>query len=361
MTTMASSRVVNLTKKLIAVPSTKENTRALSKVLEVAIQPLKGFAAKAFTKNGIKSLLFYNTPKLPKKFKLILNAHLDVVPAKDSQFKPMIKGNRLYGRGAQDMKSGAAAEIISFKDLAKKVNYPLGLQLVTDEEIGGFNGAKYQIKSGVKADFVLAGEPTDLKIEHQTKVVIWVTITFKGKSAHGAYPWRGKNAPWQLKKFLDNLEKKFPEPKKESWHTTINLAKIDTPNQTINKVPDAASVSLDVRFIPDDSKTITQTLRTLLPKRVTLTYSAHEPAHFTASNNRYIRGLQNATKKVTGLTPKVVREHGASDVRHFSQVGTPAAIFGPKGFGLHTDSEWVSLKSLETYAKILNTWLLNLK
>ncbi|MBI2010467.1 MAG: M20/M25/M40 family metallo-hydrolase [Candidatus Chisholmbacteria bacterium] len=358
---MAASPVVTLTKELIAVPSTKENPQSLSKVLEVAAEPLKRFNSKTFTKNGIKSLLFYNTPKLPKKFKVILNAHLDVVPAKPNQFIPIVKGDKLYGRGAHDMKSGAAAEIIVFKELANKVNYPLGLQLVTDEEIGGSNGAKYQIDRGVRADFVLAGEPTDLKIEHQTKGVIWCTITFKGKSAHGAYPWRGRNALWQLKKFLDHLESTFPEPKKEVWQTTINLAQISTPNQTINKVPDEASVSLDVRFIPADKQTIVNTLKKLLPKGASIKYIAQEPAHFTATNNPYILDLSNAAKKVTSLAPKIVREHGASDVRHYSRVGTPAAIFGPKGAGLHTDSEWVSLKSLDTYSQILHAWLQKLQ
>ena len=138
--------------------------------------------------------MIYPQKTRPKKFKIILNAHLDVVSGREEQYKPYEKDGKLFGRGAIDMKGAAAVEILVFKEVAKRVSYPLALQLVTDEEIGGFCGTKYQIEKGVRADFVIAGEPTDFGVNNKAKGIIWLKIKTKGKSAHGAYPWRGKNA-----------------------------------------------------------------------------------------------------------------------------------------------------------------------
>ena len=66
------------------------------------------------------SLLFYNNFPKSKKFKIILNAHLDVVPGNKNQFVPKVVGDRLYARGAYDMKSSAIVMMSVFKDIAKK-------------------------------------------------------------------------------------------------------------------------------------------------------------------------------------------------------------------------------------------------
>ena len=106
--------VLNLSKKLITIPSTSDNPKALGKVMEISKKTLEGFKYETFDKNGTRSLLFYNTQKLPKKFKIILNAHLDVIPAKKHQYIPKEKNERLYGRGANDMKAAAVSFILLF-------------------------------------------------------------------------------------------------------------------------------------------------------------------------------------------------------------------------------------------------------
>ena len=108
------NNIVNLSKKLIAVPSTKENHKALHEVLKVCERELGVLQSKKFEKNSVPSLLFYNTPKIPQRFKVILNAHLDVVPAKNNQYKPILKGNKLYRRGSNDMKAAASVMILLF-------------------------------------------------------------------------------------------------------------------------------------------------------------------------------------------------------------------------------------------------------
>jgi len=111
------NKILSFTKQLIAIPSTKENPEELKKVLEVAEREIgEGFTVERFESNNTPSLLFYNSPKRPAKFKVILNAHLDVVPAKPEFYTPYEEGEKLYGRGADDMKA-AIAGVPGVKDL----------------------------------------------------------------------------------------------------------------------------------------------------------------------------------------------------------------------------------------------------
>ncbi|MBN1169315.1 M20/M25/M40 family metallo-hydrolase [Candidatus Woesebacteria bacterium] len=356
-----SKYTIDLAKKLINIKSVKENTSALKKVLKLAQNELSKTNHKNFSSNNSPSIIFYNTKTLPKKFKLILNGHLDVVDGKPEQFRPYIKGDKLYGRGAIDMKGPAAVLIKVFKDVAKKVDYPLGLQLVTDEETGGFNGTKYQIEKGIKADFVLAGEATDFKVNNKTKGIIWVDITSKGKTAHGAYPWKGENAIFKMNVFLNTLYKSFPIPKDEMWKTTVNVSKINTTNDTYNKVPDSCSVSLDIRFIPEDKDKIIKDLRCLLPKDFELNIKIQESCQLTDESNEYIKKLQESLNKINGRKSSMLATHGGADIRHYNKAGINGVTFGPVGDGLHTNSEWVSIKSLEKYYEILIDFLHKIK
>src|SRR3989338_8927162 len=239
------NKILSLSKELISIKSTPNNLKALEKSLEIAVSKLTGYAIERFENKGIKSVLVSNSKKRPKRFKIILNGHLDVIPGKDYQYVPKIIRDRLYGVGAMDMKANAACLITVFKEVAKKVKYPLGLQLVTDEETGGFNGTKYQIDKGVRADFVIAGETTNFKIVNKAKGILWIKISTTGKTAHGAYPWNGINAVWKMIKFLNQLEKKYPIPDQQTWVTTVNLSRIVTGNQTFNKIPDDCEVCLN--------------------------------------------------------------------------------------------------------------------
>ena len=351
-------KFLTLTSSLLSLPSTKDNPKALKEVLKVAARELESYTIEWFEKDGTPSLLAYNSPTRPKRFKVILNAHLDVVPGNPSQFKPKIKDGKLYGRGAYDMKGAAAVEILVFKELAKKLPYPLGLQLVTDEEIGGFKGTKYQIEKGVRADFVIAGEPTDLAVNNKAKGIIWAKIYAFGKSSHGAYPWEGDNAILKLQKILNELFKLYPLPQKEAWRTTINLSRIEVENKTFNKVPDKAIAYLDIRYIPEDKKKIKKDLERICKKYgAKLELLLNEPAQFTDQDNPYMKILKKAIEKETGKKAKIIVKHGGSDIRHFNAVGCEGVTFGPTGAGLHTDEEWVEVKSLEVYGGILKRFL----
>lgn len=349
--------IVALAKKLISIASIKDSPEKLKEVLFVAKSELSEFSSEAFEKNGVPGLIFYNSQKRPDRFKIILNAHLDVVPGKENQYSPVEKEGRLYGRGADDMKAAAAAEILLFKEVAKNIEYPLALQLVTDEEVGGHDGTKYQIEKGVRADFVIAGEPTDFGVNNKAKGITWVNIKTSGKAAHGAYLWQGDNALWKIEKILEKIKSAYPNPEKEIWRTTFNLAKIETSNKTFNKVPDQAVASFDVRFVPEDKDIIIDKIKEIVGGDGSVDIITKESPQLTDENNPYVKKLREATKEITGEDSPVIVKHGGSDIRLFNEVGCDGVTFGPIGFGLHTDDEWVDIKSLTDYFNILKTFL----
>lgn len=354
------NKIVSLAEKLISFKSTQENKSELEKILEFALSNLKGYEVEKFESEGIKSALIYNSQKRPSKFKIILNGHLDVIPGKEYQYIPKIKSDKLYGVGSMDMKASVACLIMVFKEVANKVDYPLALQLVTDEEIGGFNGTKYQIDKGVSADFVIAAESTGLNIVNKAKGILWVKISAKGKTAHGAYSWKGHNAIWKINKFLNILQEKYPIPNKEEWITTVNLSKIQTSNQTFNKIPDDCEIWLDIRYVPEETNTVLNNIKALLPKGFKIEVAENEPSMFVDENNKYLKLLQKVDEQITGKKVYLYGAQGSSDARHFTLININGIEFGPIGGGIGTDDEWVSIKSLEQYYQILKNFLLSI-
>lgn len=354
------STIKSLAEEFISIKSNSEDIAELDKILSVALSNLSEFTIERFKNNGTNSVLVYSSQKRPKKFKIILNGHLDVIPGKEHQYQPKINNDKLYGVGSMDMKAGVACLIFVFKEVSKKVNYPLGLQLVTDEEIGGFNGTKYQIDQGVRADFVIAGESTGLNIANRAKGILQLKISTKGKTAHGAYPWNGENAIWKMNKFLNLLEERYPVPTHEDWKTTVNLSTIQTSNQTFNKIPDDCEVWLDIRYIPQDSDAIIENIKKLLPEEFKLEIIVKEPALFVDENNTYIKKLQSIDEQIIKKKVSLYGAQGSSDARHFTRLNMNGIEFGPIGGGIGTDNEWVSIKSLEQYYQILKNFLLSI-
>ncbi len=353
--------IMQLSQALIRVKTDPDQSGELATALDYLAGLFPHLTVEQFTNEGVRSILVYAAPQRPELFKIILNGHVDVIPGKDFQYIPRIEGDKLYGVGALDMKANLAVLVKVFAEVVHEVRYPLGLQIVTDEELGGFHGTKYQIDQGVRADFVIAGETTNFAIAHQAKGILWIKVQFQGETAHGAYPWRGDNALIQVHTFIAQLLQKHPTPTQQTWMTTVNVARIETPNLSFNKVPDCAEVWLDIRFVPSEYATIVTDIIALLPESATYTVLAHEAALYTAPDNPYVQRLQQITTTVTGQQCELYGAQGSSDARHYMAVGGAGVEFGPRGGGIASDAEWTSITGLATYAMILREFLLQQK
>src|SRR5258708_5278293 len=183
------NQILSLSKILITVPTVIGDQKYLDLALGIVHQDLNPYNYQTFTANGFNSILYYNTDSFTSPFKIILNGQLDVAYAKESQFQPYIKDGKLYGRGAYDMKAATAVMILLFKNLADRVNYPLALQLTTDQELDGYYGIRYQIEQGIRGEFVVNTSTTGLRISNESKGNMRIRITAPEKASASGYLW----------------------------------------------------------------------------------------------------------------------------------------------------------------------------
>ncbi len=353
--------ILNLTKQLISIPSVAGNPDALLQALKVAEDHLGGHDFTSFSSNNNPSIFYSNKDKDLKKFKVILNAHLDVVPGEKEQFAPYEKDGKLYGRGAYDMKSSAAVMIALFKEIASKVPYALGLELTTDEERGGVDGTKYQIEQGIRAEFALVGEGTRFRIINESKSIIDLKITAKGHSAHSAYPWLGENAILKIHEAISKILELYPVPEEETPETTVSIVKIETTNVAHNIIPDNCTAYLNCRYIKKDKDTIIPRIQSMLPAGVTLEVLYRDLPYQSNPESSYLASLRKSAEEVLNRDVLLATAHGTSDARYFRNADCDAVEFGPVGYNHHADEEWVDIKSLEAYYKILKKFLLSIK
>src|SRR5215467_11950404 len=349
--------------ELLAIPSTSERPGELLRALDYVLDFVgPGFTVERFESGGKPSALIYRGRER-RHFRVILNAHLDVVPAPPAQFQPRREGGRLYARGAQDMKVSALVEAQVFRELAGGLPYPLALQLVTDEEVGGRDGTLHQIERGVSGEFVVIGEHSGLRIVTDSKGMVTATLRAAGRSGHSAYPWQGDNALVKLERSLARLLTAYPVPTEEVWRTTVNLARIETPNLARNQVPAQAEAWLDIRFPPEDislnaksAAEVTAYLAGFCEPGVTPVVNHADPPHHADRRRPEIRSLQQAVRN-QGYRPDFLRKHGAADGRFYYQRGTDAVIFGVGGDGLHGPDEYADTATIAPYYRALTEFL----
>ena len=362
---MTQEELIEKTEQLIAIESTVHNTPALHVAVDFVadyVSQFEGITIERFESNGIPSFLAYAGPERPAEFDVLFNGHLDVVPGHEQDFVPRVLDGKLYGRGVYDMKMAALIMADVFCQQAATSPLALGLQIVADEETGGYNGVRYQLDQGVKAKFVVTGEMTDLSISNDARGLCWVEVAFTGVRAHGGHAWEGDNAVIKAGNFAAAVLQKFPMPSKPSWTTTANISSLTTTNQTYNQVPKEATLKIDFRFPagqPEfaNRQSVEAFIKSIDPHAHIVAIPVFEQAVHVTPNNPDLQKFMHAFTKVTGEQAKLIKRHGGSDARHFATENIPCIEFGLAGKNLHGDDEHVTLESVAPYRATLETFL----
>jgi succinyl-diaminopimelate desuccinylase len=285
---------------------------------------------------------------------LIFNGHVDVVSGNPDQFIPIIREGKLYGRGAADMKAGVAAMMCAMAELRhQKLGLKIQLQIVSDEETGGFNCSGYLAKQGYLGDFVICSEPTQLGIALQAKGVLQADIEIDGIPSHSSRPWEGINA---IEKAYDVYQKvrnlPFTREKTEFYASpSINLAKIRA-GEVYNKVPDKCLMSFDIRYLPTQNKDeIMRQMKSITDGSVTAKMFSLPVK--TKLNDPFITLLRPVIKKHMNNDAVIFGQHGSADTVYFAAFDIPAIEFGPSGANWHGDGEYVVLESVVIYQNML--------
>jgi succinyl-diaminopimelate desuccinylase len=293
---------------------------------------------------------------------VVLHGHIDVVPGRPGQFEPRVEGDRLYGRGAYDMKGALAAMLVTAAAMRDQDRVRVRLGIVGDEESEeeAERGSDHLVDSGFTGDFAITGEPTDLHIGVEAKGVLALRVQVGGVAAHGATPWLGDNAVLRALDVFRSIESlPFARHSSELFdRPSINLGRI-LGGDALNKVPDRCAIDVDIRYLPDqDPAALLEQVRGIPDAEVEPLFT--RPPAVVARDLSYVRALSGAVAAHHDGEPTSVGRDGASDAVSFLRVGVPAVEFGPVGEGHHGPEEWVSISSLHTYRKALETFLRSL-
>ncbi|GGP52637.1 M20 family metallopeptidase [Saccharothrix coeruleofusca] len=352
-----------LAEELLAIRSTADRPDDLHRALDFVLDVVgTGFAVERFESDGKPSALVHLGGSRPE-FRVILNAHLDVVPGAPEQFRPRREGDRLHARGAQDMKLSALVQALVFRDVAAGLPFPVALQLVTDEEVGGRDGTRHQLERGVRGRFVVIGEHSGLRLVTESKGLLNARLRATGRSAHSAYQWLGDNALLKVMRAVDGLLAAYPVATGEAWRTTVNVAGVETTNTALNQVPADATAWLDIRFPPEDAdfdgrsaQEVAAHLAALCPPGVVVEVDQVEPPHRADPGSTDVAALRRAARS-QGYSGDFLRKHGAADSRFYYQRGVDAVIFGIGGDGQHGPDEWADLTTVVPYYRALAAYL----
>ncbi len=320
---------------------------------------------------------------------LLLNGHMDVVPADSPElwttppFEPARRDNRLYGRGAVDMKSGFAVGMLALAAVRDVVpdlfaQKRLGFIAVVEEECTGNGTLMSVIEHGVTAREVVLLEPTDLGLLLGGVGILWIDLNILTEAGH-AYSAAAVNAVelgmrivTGLRSWADELHQTDPEPNigANDRAYNINLGKVRAGDWT-SSAPAAATFGLRIGFprgwTPDEAEA---RIRTAIAdiiaadpdfsiKPIVTLSGFRAKGHFIERETPLVRDLSQAHAAAHGVPPAVFMQGSTSDARiYLEDFGIPAICYGARGANLHGVDEYVELSSIVDAARTLARFLM---
>ena len=294
---------------------------------------------------------------------LVFHGHFDVVPGRPEQFVPRVEGDRLFGRGAYDMKGALASMMCALRDLADQDAGAGALRLRARRGVRGHRAPHERRPRPPRPASATSRSPASRRTctsGIQAKGVLACRLIVHGRAAHGSTPWLGDNAVLKAIDVFRRIESlPFSRESSELFdRPSINLGRIQG-GDALNKVPDECTMVLDIRYLPNqDPGDILEQIRTIPDMEVARTF-IHPPAHVSRTNP-YVLALADVVGRLTSGESMSVGRDGASDAVSFLRAGIPAVEFGPAGAGHHGPEEWVSISSLGRYRQALTDFVLQL-
>jgi succinyl-diaminopimelate desuccinylase len=303
---------------------------------------------------------------------ICFTGHIDTVPlghahwAHDA-FAGETDGDRMYGRGATDMKGGIAAIVAAAVEVAPKLARTPGLVLVitAGEEIG-CEGAKFLADRKLldRAGAIVIAEPTANYPYVGHKGLAWFEIETTGVTAHGSMPEYGDNAILKMARVIGDLEGfRFPvESPAVMGRPTMHVGTIQGGLNT-NSVPDEARITVDTRTVPGiDHAHLCRSLEQLLaPRGARVRKIVDTASLYTEPANEWVQEVFEACTPFLGArpTPKTITfSTDGSDLKR-GYGGPPAVILGPGEPQLaHQTDEWCSLNRIEQSVDLFRTLML---
>ena len=301
---------------------------------------------------------------------VLLEAHLDTVHADNmtiEPFSPRMLDGRLYGRGACDTKASLASFLHTVGTLAKnasRLKYNIVVAAVSDEEYS-FTGARRAVGNGLKADFGITGEPTQLRIVRAHKGVLRWRVATSGIAAHSAYPDRGENAIYTMGHVLVRLQAYGLELMQWPRHAelgtpTLSVGVIEG-GQAVNIVPDRCWIEIDRRTLPGETEN--EILKSVESALQGVPQCEFEPPHISiggidvSPKNPFLQKLAGVIEEINGECV-IETAQFATNAGVYNQAGIPTVVFGPGNIAqAHTADEYVEIDQVIRCCEILSRFL----
>lgn len=297
---------------------------------------------------------------------LLLNGHVDTVLAVEGwssdPWTPHRDGDRLYGLGAADMKSGVAASMLATRALAQNRDHWRGSALfssVVDEEAYSI-GARALIASGFRADYCVVTESSWERPALGSVGKVLVRIDVTGKAAHASWPWEGINAATEAARLVARLDEipLLEHPRMRGSRCVLSFASGN--DQYVITVPEKARVILNRMIVAGESS------ESVLAEVQALIGDLESPATFelaidppyyppweTDREHPLALALARAYEAESGRRPEWGYA-GFGDLNLFSEeAGIPTVMIGPRGENFHQADEWVDVPSIAATSRLL--------
>ena len=367
-------RLVSLLKKLISINSENPGGNEFR---------IARFAGDYLARLGLKIQIYEFKEKRSnliallegknRRRSLLLTPHLDTVPCGGSWTKKPFAGTvingRLYGLGATDRKGDLAAAmeaVTGIVESGRKLEYNLILAATADEETGSHYGIIPLLEKRIlNPDAAVVLDSDDFSIVVAQKGLIHLTVSIRGKRAHGAYPWLGDSAIDRAAAVINDIRKhKFPfRPHEYLRPPTVNVGTIRGGDK-VNVVADRCDFELDIRFLPETPPArILSELKSILRKnaggRYKIAVQSLQRPYSIGVEHPLVEHLREAMRS-RRVRPKISGSEGATVITFFQERGIPAVAtgFGCEGCN-HISDEYVKIDNLYRGAGILETFLRN--
>ncbi|HEY7048680.1 MAG TPA: succinyl-diaminopimelate desuccinylase [Jatrophihabitantaceae bacterium] len=329
-----------LTAALVDVPSESGDETPLADLVEAA---LRRYPDLNVERDG--NVVLARTT-LGRDQRVALAGHLDTVPIADN-VPSRREGDRLFGCGTSDMKSGVAVQLrVAHLVGSRQLDPGVDLTWVfydceeVEAERNGLGRLARTRPDALAADLAVVLEGTSGRVEGGCQGTLRAVVTVRGERAHSARSWLGVNAIHAAGPVLARLaayEARTVDVEGLTYREGLNAVGI-AGGVAGNIVPDECTVSVNFRFAPDRSETDAAAyVREVLgdwPVEIVDSAPAARPGLDAP--------LPKAFAAAVGGEPQP--KYGWTDVARFAQLGIPALNFGPGEPNLaHKPEEYVEV------------------
>ena len=334
--------IVDLARRLIAIPSENPPGNQYDECIRILIEGLEQLGFDDVRREGACVLASAGRGSRT----LYFSGHYDVVPAQSrNQFQPYVEGEKLFGRGSSDMKSGLAAMVhaaAAARDEGLLSNGRIGIVLVPDEETTGPRGSRDLDARGLLGKDgigMLTPEPTGGVIWNANRGAISLQATMRGKAAHVGRQFEGVNAFERalpamvlladIKKEVELRETQQNIAPAAARKSILLLGGRVEAGTNFNVTPEFCCFTIDRRLNPEENLEQEKRRLCTVLKGFEIEVLQEEPATATSAENQLGVILSRHIANVTGRRPSFQMCPGLLETRFYAARGIPAFAYGP--------------------------------